>query len=143
MGRKKETISRKAWQRAVNVLLWYPDTLKEYAALVDESMTRDPERKGGAGKPLAPDPTADAAIRLASNRKAANKRLEIEAVDMAMSTLTPYEMMVIRRRFWDLPKHGKRKPRQYDFMQDLPYSRRQMIRIVRRTIITVAAYLGE
>ena len=32
----KQSISRKAWQRAVNVLLWYPDNVAEHASLLTE-----------------------------------------------------------------------------------------------------------
>lgn len=136
-------LSRKGWQRAVNVLLWYPDNLKEYATLLDEAITRDPERHGGTTRPLMPDPTADAAIRLASNRRADTLRAEIEAVELAMAELPPIEREVIRRRFWEIGKWQTRKPRQYDYLQDLPYSRRQMIRIVKKVIYMVAVHLGE
>ena len=150
--RKRDVdISPKGWSRATDVLLYYPETLKKYAGFLEEATTRDPEFRGGSGKPLSPDPTADAAIRLAANKEAENARQQIEAVEMAIAPLMPIEREVIRRRFWDTPeltsihtqKRIRKRPKQYELLQDLPYSERQMYRIVRRVVLSVAAYLGE
>lgn len=136
-------LSRKGWQRAINVLLWYPDNVKKYNVLVSDLLSRDPEMTGEGGNPLRPDPTASAAIRMAEDRKIQLLKSEIEAVEAATDALLPMQLEVIRRRFWMTSKQRRRKPRQFDFLQDLPYSRRQMMRIVRQVIVSVAEYLGE
>ena len=142
MGR--QSISRKAWQRATNALLWYPDNLQEYADLGEELMTRNPDCDGGGSKPLHQDPTQDAAIRRVENARLQNLEAEITAVEIAMAKLSPEQKEVIRRRFWDRRCTGRRrKPRQYDFLQDLPYSLDGMRWIVRETIRRVAECLGE
>ena len=136
-------ISRKAWQRATNVLLWYQDNIDELASLQDAATTFDPERRGSSGKPLHPDPTANAAIRLVDSQRAKALKAEIEAVEEALCLLTPEQREVVRRRFWCDQRGSRRKPRQYDYLQDTGYSERQMKRICRTMIRRVAANLGE
>ena len=141
---KRKTISRKAWQRAVNVLLWYPDNVQEYSELLEELTARDPERKEDSGKPLHSDPTASAAMRLAEDPRARTLKQEIEAVELSVSFLRPEQQEVIRQRFWTRRRdEGRRKPRQYDYLQDLGYSLEGMRKIVRSVIVRVAGYLGE
>lgn len=114
----KQSISRKAWQRAVNVLLWYPDNVAEHASLLTEG---------------------------ADNQRLHLLELEIDAVEQALATLPEDQHIVVRRRFWDIQKgHGiYRKPRQYDFLQDIGYSERTMRRASRQVILAVAEQLGE
>lgn len=142
----KYRISRKAWRTASDVLLYYPDNKKEYASLLDAVLTAGYEEEGnsnGLGGDTS-DPTARAAIRLAGNKRAERLKQEIEAVDNAVSSLRTAEVKVIRRRFWHRTKKNEtRKPLPYDFMQDLPFSDRQMHRIVQGTIIRIAQFLGE
>lgn len=142
MGR--QNISRKAWQRAVNVLLWYPDNVAEYNALREELTTRDPEHEGSGSKSIHHDPTADTAARLADNPRLRNLEAEIIAVELSVAKLRPEQAEVIRRRFWDgRYNKGRRKPRQYDYLQDLHYSLDGMRKIVRSVIVDVAVRLGE
>jgi len=136
----KRAISRRAWQRATNALLCYPENLREYASLVEELMTKKPKEEG---KPIHKDPTADKAIVLYEDKRFRRIQDEIEAVEEALSHLRPGEEIIIRRRYWELPRHRSNSPRQYDFLQDLPYSYRTMQRVVRRTIFLVAKMLGE
>lgn len=141
MGRYN--ISRKAWQTATNILLYYQDNKREYAGLLDMVLTAGYEEEGnsnGEGSDVS-DPTARAAIRLASNKRAARLKLEIEAVDVAVAELNAAEHEVIRRRFWT--RRQNHRPRQYDYLQDLPFSQRQMHRIVARTIFRIAQLVGE
>lgn len=137
-------ISRKAWRRSVDVLLWYPDNVEEYNEILEELMARDPEAGADAAKPLCSDPTASAAVRLASNKRARVLSEEIEAVEEALRTLTPEQRIVVERRFFSSRQaYGRRKPRQYDYLQDLGYSLDGMRKIVRGVIVRVAGYLGE
>lgn len=135
-----EMIGRKAWRRATDVLIAYPQNKKEYASLLEELMTRKPKREEA---PIHQDPTADSAILLYENRRFRRLQEEIEAVEQAISVLRPGEEDIIRRRYWELSRHRPNSPRQYDFLQDLPYSYRSMRRVVRRTIALIAKYLGE
>ena len=138
-------LSRKAKQRAINVLLWYPDNVKDYNALLSDLLSRDPEHKGGGGgKPLNPDPTADAAIKLAENEELQHLKREVRAVEYAIEGLLPAQLEVIRLRFWDIPKcrDGWRRPQSYDYI-DVGYSERQMHRIVWRVMLKVATALHE
>lgn len=140
----KQNISRKAWQRAVNALLWYSDNKEEFASLGEELMTGSGEENGGRSSSGPKDPTGAAAIRLAENRRYQTLKQEIEAVEQAISLLRPEQTEVIRRRFWDFRRSGgRRKPRQYDFLQDIGYSIDGMRKIVRQVILQVAIYLGE
>lgn len=140
----REAISRKAWQRATNALLWYPDNLKEYADLLEELIATDPEKSGDSSKPIHSDPTASAAIRLNGSRRAQTLRQEIEAVELAVSSLRPEQKKIIEERFWKRRRYsGRRKPRQYDYLQELGYSVDGMRKIVRGVILSVAGYLGE
>lgn len=141
MGRYR--ISRKAWRTATDVLLYYPDNKKEYAHMLDVVLTVGYEEEGnsnGTDSDVS-DPTARAAIRLANSKRAARLKLEIEAVDTAVQELNASEREVIRRRFWN--RRQNHKPRQYDCLQDLPFSQRQMHRIVARTIFRIAQLIGE
>ena len=132
MGR--QNISRKAWQRAINALLWYPDSKSEYASLMEEL--------GGATD--GEDPTGNAAVRLVDSVRIRTLLQEIEAVERALADLQPEQAEVIRRRFWDARHFGRcRKPRQYDFLQDLGYSIDGMKKITRQTVLRVAWFLGE
>ena len=140
------TLSRKAWQRAVNALLWYPDNLVERVSLTEELLNgnREGEGTGGGSGSILKDPTAAAAIRLAGNKRLRTLEQEIEAVEMAVAQLQPEQKEVIRRRFWESGRRaGRRKPRQYDFLQDLGYSIDGMRWIVKQVIVRVATYLGE
>ena len=140
----KQSISRKAWQRAVNALLWYPDNKDEFVSLAEELMTGTGEENGGRSSSGPKDPTGTAAIRLAENRRYQTLKQEIEAVELAVSKLAPEQMEVIRRRFWWRRYNGeRRKPKQFDFMLDLGYSLDGMRRIVRQVILSVASCLGE
>lgn len=143
MGRNK--ITRKAWQRATNVLLWYPDNKREYASLLEELTSRNPEKSGNGSRPAHPDPTAGMAIRMAENRRMHNLEQEIEAVELAVSSLRQEQIEVVRRRFWEPAKYGggRRKPRQYDYLQDAGYSVDGMKKIIRQVILSVAGFLGE
>lgn len=143
MDRNK--ISRKAWQRATNALLWYPDNKREYTSLLEELTSRNPEEKGNGSRPAHPDPTARMAIRMAESRRLHTLEQEIEAVEMAVSSLHPEQLEVVRRRFWESQRYlgCRRKPRQYDYLQDLPYSIDGMRMIVRKVILKTAEYLGE
>ena len=136
----KPIISRKAWQRATNVLLWYPASKEEYASLLEELMTKKVRTDEN---PEHLDPTADSAIILAEDKRLQTLATEIEAVEFAISGLHDGEEEIIRRRFWETPKHRQHSPRQYDFLQDLPYSYSKMRRVVKRTVVTVARMLGE
>lgn len=132
MGR--QSVSRKAWQRAVNALLWYPDNKAEYESFPIDVSTAD-----------SLDPTADAALVLVESRRYQMLKQEIEAVETAVDSLLPDQKIIIRKRFWDIPKGPDvyRKPRQYDFLQDIGFSERTMRRVSRKTILYVAMYLGE
>ena len=143
MGR--DAISRKAWQRATNALLWYPDNKVEYESLLDELLTPDPEPSGVSVKPVHKDPTAAAAVRLASSKRFQTLKQEIEAVELAVSSLQPEQVEVVRRRFWESKRYsgGRRKPRQFDYLQDLGYSIIGMRKITRKVVVSVAGYLGE
>ena len=142
MGRIR--ISRKAWQRAVNALLWYQDNKEEFASLSEELLTGTGEEHGSRFTSGPKDPTGAAAIRLAENRRYQTLKQEIEAVEMAVSSLRPEQEEVIKRRFWDARrKGGSRKPRQYDYLQDAGYSLDGMRKIVRSVIVAIAGYLGE
>lgn len=142
----KYRITRKAWRTASDVLLYYPDNKKEYAALLDAVLTAGYEEDGnsnGIGSDVS-DPTARAAIRLAGNKRAGRLKQEIEAVDLAVSSLRPEELRVIRRRFWYRRRRGETvKPKPYDYLQDLPFSDRQMHRIVQCVIVRIAQLIGE
>ena len=141
MGREK--ISRKAWQRATNALLWYPDNKVEYNSLFDELTTRDPEHSGGSSKPMHRDPTADSGIRLATDARRQCLRQEIDAVEEATKNLLPEQLEVIRQRYWRKHYGGRRKPVKYDYLSELGYSVIGMRKIVRHVIIVIAAKLGE
>lgn len=127
----KYSIPQKAWRRATDVLLWYPDNVQEYKDILDAA------GRGGL------DPTGDAALWLASNVRARRIAQEIEAVERAVSLLRPEEETVIRLRYWDIPKWGRRKTRGYDYIQDSGYSIPAMKKIVHRTIFEIARSLGE
>lgn len=142
----KYRISSKAWRTASDVLLYYPDNKKEYAALLDAVLTAGYDDEGNSNglDSDVSDPTARAAIRLAGSKRAARLKQEIEAVDNAVSSLRQEEMKVIRRRFWYRRRKDEVvKPKPYDYLQDLPFSIRQMHRIVQGTIIRIAQLLGE
>ena len=142
----KYRISRKAWRTASDVLLYYPDNKKEYAALLDAVLTAGYDDEGNSNglDSDVSDPTARAAIRLAGSKRAARLKQEIEAVDNAVSSLRQEELKVIRRRFWYRSRKDEVvKPKPYDYLQDLPFSIRQMHRIVQGTIIRIAQLLGE
>ena len=142
MGRQR--ISRKAWQRAVNALLWYPDNKKEFACLLEELMTREPGENRNSSKPIHQDPTSDAAIRIANNARYQNLKQEIDAVEVAVASLRPEQAEVIRKRFWGSRSlRGRRKPLQYVSLQDAGYSVEAMKKIVRTAILIVASCLGE
>lgn len=115
MGR--QGLSRKAWQRAINALLWYPDNKTE----------------------LCTPPADWDGCRMALVRR------EVEAVEAAVEALPIDQRIIIKRRFWDVEKGQGiyRKPRQYDFLQDVGFSERTMRRVSRATILLVASYLGE
>ena len=136
-------ISPKAWRRASDVLLWYPDTKQEYESAVQEAMSRNPKKSGPAGKPLYSDPTASAAIKLVSNKRVQQMAREIAAVEEALRDLTGPEMAVIRKRFWTATRKGRRKPMAYIYINGTGYEERQQKRIVQRVIFRVAVYLGE
>ena len=140
----KMRLSRKARRRATDVLLFYPDNVKEYNELMSDLLSKDPEHKGNSSKPLTPDPTAMAAIKLAENGKLQRLKTEVEAVEYAIKYLDRIELEVIRRRFFDVPRRpdGWRKPCAYERI-DVPYSTRQMERIVYRVMIMVAIGLYE
>ena len=129
----KEKLSRKAWQRAINALLWYPDNKAEYNALPGD--TQD-----GAF-----DPTGKAAVELAESMRYQTIKQEITAVEAALEHLHEDQRVVIERRFFSVPKGEGvyRKPRQYDFLQDIGFSERAMRRISRKAVVYVAYFLGE
>lgn len=137
-------LTRKAKQRAINVLLWYPDNVRDYNALLSDLLSKDPDHKGGGSKPLNPDPTAVAAIKLAENEELQHLKREVSAVEYAIEGLLPEQLEVIRLRFWDIPrrKDGWRRPQSYDYI-DVGYSERQMHRIVWRVMLKVATALHE
>lgn len=133
-----------AKRRAHEALLWYPDLKKEYEELVAEAMSRDPDHKGTSSKPLTPDPTAAAAIRLASNRKIDSLRRQVGAVEEAMEHMTPIELDFCRKRYWDLPKYTQRKATRFDYLEDsMHYERWTLISINKRVLRLVAACLGD
>lgn len=140
-----KTISRKAWQRATNALLWYPDNKREQATITEELMTNNPEHGGSVSQPLHHDPTADAGMRLAMDRRLQTLRQEIEAVETALQSLRPEEIWVVRRRYFDSYKYVRQRriPLKYEYLLDAGYSVRSMKRISKRTIFLVAEYLGE
>lgn len=127
----KDKLSRKAWQRAINALLWYPDNKAEYDAL--------PAHDGSF------DPTGEAAVELAESMRYQTIKQEITAVEAALEALHEDQRVVIERRFFNIPKGDGiyRKPRQYDFLQDIGFSERAMRRISRKTVVYVAYRLGE
>ena len=127
----KDKLSRKAWQRAINALLWYPDSKAEYDAL--------PAHDGSS------DPTGEAAVELAESTRYQTIKQEITAVEAALANLHEDQRVVIERRFFNIPKGDGiyRKPRQYDFLQDIGFSERAMRRISRKTVVYVAYRLGE
>ena len=132
-----------AWRQATLVLLRYPETKVLYNQLVEEVQTRTDEQKGGTShKPVHSDPTATAAIRLSDDARFQRVKREVTAVDNALTGLDGAEREVIRQRFWS-HKRGSRKVCGYNYMRDTGYSRRQMQRIVKRVIISVAMHLGE
>ena len=143
--RRKTRCSRKAWQRAINVLLWYPDNVIEYNERISDLLARDPDASGDGSSSPRPDPTASAAIRMAENKRLQTLKQDIEAVDAVVLGMLPEHREVIRRRFWDMKweEWERRKPRQFEFLQDFPYSISQMGNICTDTIRKVAAYLGE
>jgi hypothetical protein len=117
------------------------DNKKEYVSL--QGAMFDQGSKIPIGNQLHPDPTANAAIRHVDSQRERALKAEIEAVEEAVSFLTPEQREVIRRRFWDNQRGGTRKPRQYDFLQDIGYSEVQMKRICRTVIRRIAVLLGE
>lgn len=131
-----------AWRQATLVLLRYPETKAQYTQLVEESQTRTGEQNGNSHKPVHSDPTANAGIRLSDDARFQRVKREVAAVDSALSGLDGAEREVIRQRFWS-HKRGSRKVCGYNYMRDTGYSRRQMQRIVKRVIISVAMHLGE
>ena len=141
MGRY--SISRKAWQTATNILLYYPDNKREYASLLDTVLAPDKPETGTVQHSGLPDPTSSAAIRLANSRRAERLKAEIEAVEMAVSQLSDPEREVISRRFLYRQTKRRRKPKPYDQLFDIPYSEREMHRIVQKTISLIAQYVGE
>lgn len=141
----KYRIPADAWRQATLVLLRYPETKEEYNALFDIATTRDPEKKAAGSRPAHPDPTQAAAVKLTElgqDQRYQRIKREVQAVEEAIKDLDPAELEVIRRRYWKHRK-GHRKARGYDFMQDIGYSRRQMQRVCRKTILAVALSLGE
>lgn len=131
-----------AWRQATMVLLRYPETKLLYNQLVEEVQTRTDEQKGNSHKPVHSDPTANAGIKLADDPRFQRIKREVAAVENAMARLDGAEREVIRQRFWS-HKRGSRKVCGYNYMRDTGYSRRQMQRIVKRVIISVAMHLGE
>ena len=131
-----------AWRQATLVLLRYPETKALYTQLVEESQTRTGEQKGSSHKPVHSDPTATAGMKLSDDARLQRVKREVSAVDNALQGLDGAEKEVIRRRFWS-HRHGSRKICGYNYMHGIGYSRRQMQRIVKRVIISVAVSLGE
>ena len=131
-----------AWRQATLVLLRYPETKAQYTQLVEESQTRTGEQNGNSHKPVHSDPTANAGIKLSCDPRYQRIKREVAAVENAMAGLEGAEREVIRQRFWS-HKRGSRKVCGYNYMRDTGYSRRQMQRIVKRVIISVAMHLGE
>ena len=157
----KSAISRKAWQRAVNALLWYPDNIEEYNLLEEELTSSNggndnPNSGSQGGGSIVKDPTGTMGVRLAENKRRQTLEQEIEAV-MKVTTLIelpdgtrpwmkPEQREVIRQRYWQHEKWnpgGRRKPRPYEFLQDLGYSVEAMKWINKQTILRLATYLGE
>lgn len=157
----KSAISRKAWQRAVNALLWYPDNIEEYNMLYEELTSNNggndnPNSGSQGGGNIVKDPTGTVGVRLAENKRLQTLEQEIKAVLYATTThrlsdgtkpkLTVEQLVVIQRRYWSEGRWnhgGRRKPRPFEFMQDLGYSVDGMRKIARKVIIDVATYLGE
>lgn len=131
-----------AWRQATLVLLRYPETKVLYNQLVEEVQTRTNEQKGNSHKPVHSDPTANAAIKLSDDVRFQRVKREVAAVDSALTGLDGAEREVICQRFWS-HKRDSRKVCGYNYMRDTGYSRRQMQRIVKRVIISVAMHLGE
>lgn len=131
-----------AWRQATLVLLRYPETKVLYTQLVEEVQTRTDEQKGSSHKPVHSDPTANAGIKLSGDPRFMRVKREVAAVESALIGLDGAEREVIRRRFWN-HKRGSRKICGYNYMWDIGYSRRQMQRIVKRVIVSVATHLGE
>lgn len=98
------------------VLMRYPETLNE----------------------IRDDPAGNGATEAYRQRQAR----EVAAVEKAIAGVDAQHMVVICRRFWDHPP-GHTKPLQYDFMQDIPFSRTTMKRVCNKVIHRVAFYLGE
>lgn len=141
----RNRISRKAWRTASDILLYYPDMKKEYQEILDAAIAPDkPEHSSGTieHKEMS-DPTANAAIRLASDKRAARLKMEIEAVEYATDDLDPFEYDVIRQRFWHSQSKGRRWPKSYDMLFKIPISERKMHTIVQGVIIKIALYIGE
>ena len=136
----KAAISRKAWRTATDVLLWYPESKREYAELQEELLHKAP--KVNADLPYK-DRTGDKAIALLEDRRAQRLKTEIDAVESALDCLRPDMRDVIRRRFFEVPASRPYSPRPYDFLQDLPYSCKTMQRISKKVVELVALYLGE
>ena len=141
----RNRISRKAWRTASDILLYYPDMKKEYQEILDAAIAPDkPEHSSGTieHKEMS-DPTANAAIRLASDKRAARLKMEIEAVEYAIADLDSFGREVIKRRFWHNQSKGRRWPLSYDMLFKIPYSERTMHKIVQGVIIKIALYIGE
>ena len=139
--RRRNEVSRKAWQAATNALLWYEDNKREYAELTDEILSGSGSRDSTAG--THPDPTGGAAVQMYTSARLQRITAEVEAVERAVCRLQPEELRVIRARYWTGQRGMMRKPRQYDLLQDLGYSTRSMIRISKATVLRVATLLGE
>ena len=127
------------------MLLYYPDAKKEYAMLYEKIVTSANDNSGGdSGFGSGTfDPTSIAAIRLVNNKRMARLELEIEAVETTLADLNDCQREVIQRRFWGRQSRRIHKPQPYDYLQDLPFSERQMHRIVRDTIFRIAQMIGE
>ena len=105
---------------------------------------------------IVKDPTGAAGIRLAEHKRLQTLEQEIDAVMKATATkdlidgtranLKPEQREVIRQRYWQSDKWnpgGRRKPRPYEYLQDLGYNVDHMKWICKKVILKVAEYLGE
>lgn len=121
-------ISRESWSKIQTVIRQYPESCRLITEWEMEVL--DATLK-------ARDPTGHKALLLQSDYA---KRLtrEIAAVEDMLGHFSDCEQSVIRMRFW-----SGRYVMPYEYMSALPYSERQMHRIISKAIKIVGINLGE
>ena len=121
-------ISRESWSKIQTIIRQYPESCRLITEWEMEVLDANLKAR---------DPTGHKALLLQSDYA---KRLtrEISAVEDMLSHFNDCEQSVIRMRFW-----SGRYVLPYEYMSALPYSERQMHRIISKCIKIVGINLGE